>query len=258
MMRNFLLKVRRALLHLGVDVEKIISFTNCYRYLRDRHVFLLRGGVITKNFPILYDYKDKAGKAMGQYFHQDLLVASFIYSKNPKKHIDIGSRIDGFVAHVASFRKIEVMDIRPLNQIGHANIHFLQADLMDVNAGANKKTDSLSCLHALEHFGLGRYGDEIDPLGYLKGFKNMLAMVELGGTFYISFPISIRNEVHFNAHRFFNPRDILSWDVNPMAFKITRFDYVDDEGNLHQNIDILSKNINVQNGCGIYTLVKLR
>jgi hypothetical protein len=29
--------------------------------------------------------------------------------------------------------------------------------------------DSLSCLHALEHFGLGRYGDPIDPRGHEKG-----------------------------------------------------------------------------------------
>jgi len=257
MIRDILIRVHHSMLQLGFDVQKMVAYLRYPRYLKERSKFISKGGVITKNFPILYDYRDKAGKAMGQYFHQDLLVASFIYSKNPKKHIDIGSRIDGFVAHVASFREIEVMDIRPLNQIGHKNIHFFQSDLMDFNVGVSKKTDSLSCLHAIEHFGLGRYGDEIDPLGYLKGFKNMLGMVELGGTFYISFPISKSNEVHFNAHRFFHPRDILSWDVSPMAFKVSRFDYVDDIGNLHKNIDLIGDLIDVKDGCGIYSLERL-
>ena len=139
-----------------------------------------------------------------------LLVASFIHEKNPIRHIDIGSRVDGYVAHVAAFRKIEVLDIRPLNHIGHENIQFLQADLMDSDVVVTEQTDSLSCLHAIEHFGLGRYGDQIDPLGYLRGFKNMLSMVKVGGIFYISFPISKRNEVHFNAHRFFMTNPSLS------------------------------------------------
>jgi len=29
--------------------------------------------------------------------------------------VDIGSRVDGFVAHVASFREIEVFDVRPIS-----------------------------------------------------------------------------------------------------------------------------------------------
>ena len=35
------------------------------------------------------------------------------------------SRIDGFVSHVASFRKIEVMDISPLKISIHKNIKFV-------------------------------------------------------------------------------------------------------------------------------------
>jgi len=46
----------------------------------------------------------KAETASGHYFHQDLLVAGKIFKNNPIKHVDIGSRMDGFIAHVASFR----------------------------------------------------------------------------------------------------------------------------------------------------------
>ena len=257
MIRNAVIKIHHVLLQLGIDSQKIVAYINYPRYLREKKKFISKGGKVYKCFPILYDYNDKAGKAMGQYFHQDLLVASFIHDKNPIRHIDIGSRVDGFVAHVAAFRKIEVLDIRPLNQIGHENIQFLQADLMDPDLVVTKQTDSLSCLHAIEHFGLGRYGDQIDPLGHLRGFKNMLSMVKVSGIFYISFPISKRNEVYFNAHRFFHPHDILSWDVAPMEFKVIRFDYVDDIGNLHKNIDLRSDLIDVRDGCGIYSLERL-
>jgi hypothetical protein len=257
MIKKFLIKIHYLLLRFGVDLRKLAAFRRYPRYLKERSLFKKLGGSITKNYPILYDYKDSAGSAMGQYFHQDLLVASFIHKKNPLRHIDIGSRIDGFVAHVAAFRQIEVLDIRPLNKIGHDNIQFIQADLMNERVIASEKTYSLSCLHAIEHFGLGRYGDTVDPTGYIKGFKNMLTMLEVGGTFYISFPISKQNEVHFNAHRFFHPHDILNWDISPMKFTISRFDYVDDDGHLHLNIDLHGGIIDVNDGCGIYTLLKI-
>ena len=116
---------------------------------------------VTHRLPIFTDYDDQAGSATGHYFHQDLLVASFIHNKNPLRHIDIGSRIDGFIAHVASFRSIEVMDVRDLKGTGHENISFIKADLMNKDSAQNNITDSISCLHAIEHFGLGRYGDPV-------------------------------------------------------------------------------------------------
>lgn len=80
-------------------------------------------------------------------------------------------------------------------------------------------------------------------------------MLEDDGTLYISFPIGPQNEVHFNAHRVFHPRDILSWQAS-QNLKLTHFDYVDDAGNLHQKIDLFDKAINVNLGCGIYIFKK--
>src|SRR4051812_40066778 len=60
-----------------------------------------------KLYPCLIDRSDDSGVAKGHYFHQDLLVARKIFAANPARHIDVGSRVDGFVAHVASFREIE-------------------------------------------------------------------------------------------------------------------------------------------------------
>jgi Caenorhabditis protein of unknown function, DUF268 len=223
------------------------------RYMADRRAFKRAGGVITDTYPIFDDFRKLAGTASGHYFHQDLLVARFIKAANPTRHIDVGSSIEGFVAHVASYREIEVIDIRPLRDIGHSQITFRQGDLMDLDPSLVGICDSLSCLHALEHFGLGRYGDRIDPTGHLKGFKNLWKMLKASGTLYISFPIG-KPRVHFNAHRVFDPAEIVRWSKE--LFQVARFDYVDDRGNLHRNAS-LSAPPTLSYGCGIYTLKKI-
>jgi len=59
---------------------------------------------------MLTDRFDPGGDASGHYFHQDLIVARRIFERDPRKHVDVGSRIDGFVAHLAVFRQVEVID----------------------------------------------------------------------------------------------------------------------------------------------------
>jgi SAM-dependent methyltransferase len=248
----------RLLLHLGADPRRITALRKYPDYRAQYRQFRKLGGTITHSYPILTDYDAEAGSASGHYFHQDLLVASFIHGRNPARHIDIGSRIDGFVAHVASFRRIEVMDIRDLGNVGHPNISFIKADLMDGGGLQSHMSDSVSCLHAIEHFGLGRYGDPLDPNGHLKGFNNIIRMLKPGGTLYISFPIGAANEVHFNAHRVFHPRDIFGWAVDRDCLKLNRFDFVDDRGSLHKDVNVRAVDLDVAYGCGIYTFEKPR
>jgi hypothetical protein len=237
--------------------SKIVSIlksrTALKKYKAERNLFIKMGGVIQHNFPILNEFSEQSGIANGHYFHQDLLVAQFIFSKNPRVHVDIGSRTDGFVAHVASFRKIHIFDIRPLNVLSHPNILYTYGDLV-VGIGDNL-ADSISCLHSIEHFGLGRYGDTINPNGHKLAFDNLLNMLEPQGTLYISFPISSADEVYFNAHRVFHPRSIFTWTQKKV--KLIRFDYVDDNGDLKKDYDIINYDVDVKYGCGIYTFEKL-
>lgn len=240
---------------IGVNPFPILSFRFLPRYFADRRAFRRRGGLIGITFPVLSDYADQAGVMTGHYFHQDLIVAQSVFSRNPKRHVDVGSRIDGFVAHVASFRTIEIADIRNLKSSSR-NISFIQADLMAGGLPVGK-TDSLSCLHTLEHFGLGRYGDPIDPEGHLKGFKNLISMVESGGVFYLSFPISSIERVEFNAHRVFHPESVLNWPGSE-DLRLSRFDFVNDSGQLVEDSAVShAVSLNLEYGCGIYTFEKL-
>ena len=63
-------------------------------------------------------------------------------------------------------------------------------------------------MHAIEHFGLGRYGDPIDPQGYQRGIYNMTQLLKPGGRFYLSTPIG-QERVEFNANWVFDPRSIV-------------------------------------------------
>lgn len=254
-MKTFFKKISKFLFFFGFSLRKFINLKYLYKYFDHRRRWVSQGGLITKNYIILSDFNTAAGVSSGHYFHQDLLVANFIYLKGPARHIDIGSRIDGFVSHVASFREIEVIDLRPIENNSHPNIKFIKADMTNtIDIG---KTDSLSCLHAIEHFGMGRYGDEIDVNGHIKGINNMINMLHDNGLFYISHPIALENEIHFNAHRIFNSKYLLSLDSVKKKLRLIRFDYVDDFGDLHLNVDINKKLKTLKYGCGIYTFVKL-
>jgi hypothetical protein len=93
--------------------------------------------------PCLHDWYEEGGMTKNEYFWQDLLVARMIFAVKPKKHVDIGSRIGGFVAHVVSFREIEVFDIRPITTL-IPGVTFRQADLMKPVEGMAGYCDSLS------------------------------------------------------------------------------------------------------------------
>ncbi len=198
---------------LGMDPRRLLrSLRGLPLYLRDWRKF--RQGYEGKLslVPCLHDRFEEGGSARSEYFWQDLLVARWLHASNPTKHVDVGSRVDGFVAHVASFREIEVFDVRPITSLV-PGIQFRQANLMNPEsirafAGTRGYCDSLSCLHALEHFGLGRYGDPIDPYGYEKGIANLAQLLQTGGVFYLSTPIG-QERVEFNANRVFDPRQIV-------------------------------------------------
>jgi len=119
--KNLLRTIYKLMVLFGIDPIKTIQAIRGFPYyLRDLSTLRKQQKNSDVNFlfgrlyPCLGDRFAQSGTASGHYFHQDLLIARRIFLNNPELHVDIGSRIDGFVAHVASFRKIEMFDIREL------------------------------------------------------------------------------------------------------------------------------------------------
>lgn len=262
MMKKILLKIIFLFNLIGFDLIKFISiFRGLFFFNRDYHhlkkqMKIKNDFVFGKFYPILNERYSESGTMKGHYFNQDLLVARKIYQNKPFRHIDIGSRVDGFVAHVAAYREIEIFDIRPLES-SIPNIVYKQADLMQLPDYMKDCCDSLSSLHAIEHFGLGRYGDPIDIDGHLKAINNLHIILKTNGKFYFSVPIGSQR-IEFNAHRVFSIKYLLQ--IFEGKFDIESFHYVDDKGDLFENATLsevsIASNFNCNYGCGIFELKK--
>jgi SAM-dependent methyltransferase len=260
--RRYLYRLYRNISFFGFDPVRFIQSLRGLRfYIRDFSEIRKQKGKDSSfyfghNFPILCERFSESGTTSGHYFQQDLFVARKIFTNNPLRHLDIGSRTDGLVAHVAVFRNIEVVDIR--GQTGKVdNVIFRKADMMQLPAEMINGYDSVSSLHAVEHFGLGRYGDPIDYCGYLKAIKNITRILKAKGKFYFSVPIG-EQRIEFNAHRVFSVRYLLDLFTND--FLIDSFSYIDDNGDFFEQIELtkseIDRNYGCHFGCGIFEMTK--
>ncbi|MDR0911692.1 MAG: DUF268 domain-containing protein [Methanobrevibacter sp.] len=181
----------------------------------------------------LSDFNDNAG-VTSAYFWQDLWAAKHIFEDNPKVHFDIGSRLDGFIAHLLSFRKnITLIDIRPL-PVKIPNLEFIEADATNLDGIEDESIESLSALCSLEHFGLGRYGDPVDPDACFKAFNAIQKKMIVGGKVYISVPIGYEH-LEFNAHRVFYPETLINcFD----EMKLIEFSCIPNDDKIEYNVDI--------------------
>lgn len=212
---------------------------------------------ITSWYPALEDRFDSAGSVPLHYFYLDLHVARRIYKNNPTLHVDVGSRLDGFCAMVASYRTLEIFDIRKLDNV-IPNITFRQADFMADEIPYQEYCDSVSCLHAIEHFGLGRYGDAVDAEGHIKGLNNIYRLLKKDGIFHFATPIGTQR-VEFDAHRVFGIAHLL--DLFRDKYQLISFSYINDSNIYFENYNLteadIKNNLNCTYGCGIFELKKL-
>jgi hypothetical protein len=90
-----------------------IYFSNIYHYSKG-----IKKDALSLEFWKLRFYTSdrfsNAGSVSGAYFFQDIWAAKKVYESKVNLHVDVGSRIDGFVAHLLSFCNVEYIDIRPM------------------------------------------------------------------------------------------------------------------------------------------------
>lgn len=173
------------------------------------------------NWPIIADKYAMAGE-IHNYFWQDLWAARLIYKSGVQHHFDIGSRVDGFIAHLLSFDiDVTVIDIRDFPWTVE-KLHTIIDDATYLTQIPDESIESMSALCSLEHFGLGRYGDPIDPEACFKCFEKIQQKMKKGGNLYLSLPIGYER-VEFNAHRVFYANTIIECfhDMRLVEFSCT-------------------------------------
>ncbi|MGE5522835.1 MAG: DUF268 domain-containing protein [Rhodospirillaceae bacterium] len=164
----------------------------------------------------------------------DLWAARKVFRGGYARVIDVGSRVDGYIAHVLTFRSIEVLDVRELRSPDKALI-FRKHDVLNGPTPTND-ADCVSCLHALEHFGLGRYGDNIDLDGWRKGLDGLVRMLRVGGALLVAVPIG-RQRIEFDANRIFDARSFVK-ECESKGLALRSFSYIDDNGAFNDNVDV--------------------
>jgi SAM-dependent methyltransferase len=157
------------------------------------------------------------------YFYQGAWLARRLAETKPVLHLDIGS--SALTMGVLSATSPTVfLDFRPLkvNLTQFTSIAGDAAQLPFKDASVH----SLSCLHVIEHIGLGRYGDRLNPGGSRTAFMELARVLAKGGKLYLAVPVG-RQRICFNAHRVFSPQTILTWET---GLSLDRFALVRDDG----------------------------
>lgn len=201
-------------------------------YLRDLVKFKIKNPkIIIKLIDLYPQLHDKTSKTEldAHYFYQQLWLFENILKNKPKEHVDVGStyQMSGYLSKIVPTTFI---DIRPIDT-KLENLKILDASILNLPYPDNS-IKSLSCLHVIEHVGLGRYGDEIDPDGWEKACRELQRVLAKGGRLYLSTPIG-KQRVCFNAHRVFPDEHII--DIFKDC-KLDAFSFVDDSGLLHHSV----------------------
>jgi len=254
---NVFQSFHRLFLYCGIDPVGLLRLRHLGKFLSDWRKYQRSNPEpafrieLESLFPILGDFHSNAGEVLDDYFHQDLWAARKIYRARPARHVDIGSRIDGFIAHLLVFMPVEYVDIRPLLH-PVKDLTVIQSDATSLSMYSDNSIPSLSSLHVAEHFGLGRYSDPIDPTACFAFMSSLARVLAPGGRLYFSAPMG-RERVEFNAHRVFALQTVLS---RFSALKLLSFSFVDDSGRLHEKADTQDFPHQSQYACGLFEFTK--
>ena len=141
------------------------------------------------------------------YFFQDSWAAKKIFELKPRHHYDVGSSAKT-IGILSQFVPITMIDIRPI-ELQLENLFFKKGSVLKMPF-EDDSIETLSSLCVVEHIGLGRYGDALDPFGSEKAIVELKRVLKVGGILILSVPVNTENIIYFNAHRAFTRDYILS------------------------------------------------
>ena len=150
-------------------------------------------------YPCLHDRTATTGFDRHYVLHP-AWAARLLARTKPDHHIDIASSLN-FVTLVSAFLPVTFYDYRPA-ELRLDGLSSQRADLLALPF-SDRSVPSLSCMHVVEHVGLGRYGDPLDAEGDLKAMRELQRVVAPGGSLFFVVPVG-RPVIRFNAHRIYS------------------------------------------------------
>ncbi|MFA6554498.1 MAG: glycosyltransferase [Candidatus Paceibacterota bacterium] len=185
------------------------------------------------------------------YIYHPAWAARIVKQINPEFHVDISSTLS-FSSILSAFIPVKFYDFRPA-KITLSDLESRKGDLLSLPLKNNSIT-SISCMHTVEHIGLGRYGDPIDPTADIKAIDELKRVTAIGGSLLFVIPIG-KPKVIFNSHRVYSYKQIVSLFT---GFDLKEFTLIPDNASYAGIIKNATEEIaNIQNyGCGCFWFIK--
>lgn len=227
---------------------KWLKFTRDYKkfaFLHSKHPRFSMSWA--SRYPILNE-STRETSFDAHYIYHPAWAARILAKTRPEFHVDISSTLN-FCTLVSAFIPVRFYDFRPA-KINLENLQSDRADLTHLHFPEGS-IESLSCMHVVEHIGLGRYGDTIDPDGGLKAMEELKRVVKKNGTLLFVVPVGLP-VIRFNAHRIYSYDQIVT---SFSGFKLKQFALVDDLGSFIADAD-KSMADKQKYGCGCWWFIR--
>jgi SAM-dependent methyltransferase len=201
--------------------------------------------------PCLDDKTENTGFDTHYVYHTAWAIRT-LKKINPSKHIDISSYVY-FNTMASAFFDIDFYDFRPA-KIKLSGLTPKAGDITKLPL-SDESIDSVSCMHVVEHVGLGRYGDDLDVDGDLKAIKELIRVLAKGGDLLFVVPIGANKRLKFNAHRIYTVEMILEYfkSLELVEFTLIPDNAIDAGMITEPSQEILSKQ---RYGCGCFWFKK--
>ncbi|MGA2296495.1 MAG: DUF268 domain-containing protein [FCB group bacterium] len=200
-------------------------------------------------YPCLFD-KTENTTFDAHYIYHPAWAARILAQYKPKVHIDISSTI-AFCTMLSAFINTKFYDFRPA-KLDLDNLSSDHADLLSLPFD-NDSIESLSCMHVVEHIGLGRYGDPLNYDADLKAISELSRVVATGGNLLFVVPVGKNAKILFNAHRIYTYKQIIDY-FN--GFDLMEFSLVSDNGDFLRNASQKLSDEQIY-GCGCFWFKKV-
>lgn len=232
-------------------IKKIIQYTLFPIILFDYLKFKKGNKRFSVNLADVYPcIKDKTVQTNfdAHYIYHTAWAARKVREIAPSVHTDISSSLY-FSGIVSAFTPVDFYDYRPAN-LKLSGLVSRHADLTKLDF-ADDSIHSLSCMHTIEHIGLGRYGDPIDPDGDLTAIRELIRVTAKGGSLLFVTPLG-KPKIEFNAHRIYSYEQIAEYFK---GLTLREFTLITDSGDFieNSNPDLVKEQ---EYGCGCFWFVK--